>query len=107
MNHAPCAGLITGLVDQQPRAVLLYDIYFSGLLGYVMIRHFVDITGDNFKVVLCQIYGVLGQDSAYICYTGPGSTWAKEMNFVMNHASGTGPGDVQALRVTAVNIYFR
>ena len=34
--------------------------------------------------------GVLGHDSALKGYTGPGTTWANEMNFVMNLAPGTG-----------------
>ena len=34
--------------------------------------------------------GVLGHDSALLGYTGPQTTWANEMNFVKNHASGTG-----------------
>ena len=32
--------------------------------------------------------GVLGYDSAMEGYAGPGTTWANEMNFVMNHAPG-------------------
>ena len=32
--------------------------------------------------------GALGHDSALYGYTGPGTTWAHEMNFVMNHAPG-------------------
>ena len=31
--------------------------------------------------------GVLDHDSA-LSYTGPGSTWSNEMNFVMNHVPG-------------------
>ena len=31
-----------------------------------------------------EMNGVLGHDSAL--YTRPGTTWANEMNFVMNHA---------------------
>ena len=34
--------------------------------------------------------GVLGPDSALEGYTGTGTTWVKEMNFVMNNAPGTG-----------------
>ena len=34
--------------------------------------------------------GVLGHDSALKGYTGPGTTWANEMNFMVNHASGAG-----------------
>ena len=30
--------------------------------------------------------GILGHDSALQGYIGPGTTWANEMNFVMNHA---------------------
>ena len=33
---------------------------------------------------------VLGHDSSLKGYTWPGTTWANEMNFVMNHASGAG-----------------
>ena len=32
--------------------------------------------------------GVLGHDPVLQCYTGPGKTWAKGMNFVMNNATG-------------------
>ena len=42
--------------------------------------------------------GVLVQDSAL----GPRTTWANEMNFVMNHALGAGsiarPGDQQSMQ---------
>ena len=31
--------------------------------------------------------GVLGHDFALKGYAGPWTTWASEMNFVMNHAS--------------------
>ena len=34
--------------------------------------------------------GVLGHDSALSGYTGPGTTWANEMNFGMEHAPGAG-----------------
>ena len=30
--------------------------------------------------------GVLGHDSAHEDYTGPGPTWANEVNFIMEHA---------------------
>ena len=33
--------------------------------------------------------GVLDHDSALKGYTGPGTTWANEMTFAMNHALGT------------------
>ena len=32
----------------------------------------------------------LGHDSALSGYTGPGTKWANEMNFIMNHAPGAG-----------------
>ena len=32
----------------------------------------------------------LGHDSALKGFTGPGTTWANEINFVMNHAPGAG-----------------
>ena len=32
----------------------------------------------------------LGRDSALLGYAGPGTTWAIEMNFVMNHAPDAG-----------------
>ena len=35
-----------------------------------------------------QMNGVLDHDAALKGYTGPGITWANEMNFVWNHASG-------------------
>ena len=34
--------------------------------------------------------GVLSHDSALQGFTGPGTNWANEMNFVMNHAAGEG-----------------
>ena len=34
--------------------------------------------------------GVSGHDSALLGFSGPVTTWAKEMNFVMNIAPGTG-----------------
>ena len=37
-----------------------------------------------------KMNGDLGPDSALYGYTGTGTTWATEMNFVMNHASGVG-----------------
>ena len=37
-----------------------------------------------------EMIGVLVHDSTLYGYTGPGTTWASEMNFVMNHAPGTG-----------------
>ena len=33
---------------------------------------------------------VLGDDSALHGYTGPGTTWANEMNFGIKHAPGAG-----------------
>ena len=35
-----------------------------------------------------EMNGILRHDSAVQGYTGPGSTWTNEMNFVMNHALG-------------------
>ena len=37
-----------------------------------------------------EMNGVLDHDSALSGYTGPGTTWANEMNFVINHAPGAG-----------------
>ena len=34
--------------------------------------------------------GVYGHDAILQGYAGPGTTWANEMNFVMNHVSGAG-----------------
>ena len=34
--------------------------------------------------------GVLGHDSVSQGYTGQDTTWANEINFVMNHAPGAG-----------------
>ena len=31
---------------------------------------------------------VLGHDAALLGYTGPGTTWADEINFVMKHTPG-------------------
>ena len=36
-----------------------------------------------------EMIGVLGHDSALEGYTGPGPTWANEIN-LMNHAPGAG-----------------
>ena len=33
---------------------------------------------------------VLGHESALSGYTGPGTTWANEKNFVLNHGPGAG-----------------
>ena len=35
-----------------------------------------------------EMIGVLDHDSALKSYTGTGTTWAIEVNFVMNHAPG-------------------
>ena len=44
--------------------------------------------------------GALGHDSAPQGYTGPGTTWANEMNVNINHALGAGslaqPVDLQS-----------
>ena len=34
--------------------------------------------------------GVLGNKSALQGYTGPGTTWANKINFVLNHTAGAG-----------------
>ena len=34
--------------------------------------------------------GILGHESTLYGYTGHGTTWANEMNFVLNHAPGAG-----------------
>ena len=36
------------------------------------------------------MHGVLDHESALEGYTGPGTTSANEINFVMNHAPGAG-----------------
>ena len=41
---------------------------------------------DQLKVSL--MIHVLGHDSALQGYIGLGTSWANEMNFVMNHAAG-------------------
>ena len=38
----------------------------------------------------CIMNGVLGHDSVLYVYTRPGTTWANEMNIVVNHAPGAG-----------------
>ena len=38
-----------------------------------------------------QMNGVLGHDSALQVYAGLETTWANEMNLVLNHAPGAGP----------------
>ena len=42
------------------------------------------------KGVEKTVDGVLGHNSTLLDYTGPGTTWANEMNFVMIHAPGAG-----------------
>ena len=37
-----------------------------------------------------EMIGVLGHDSTLCGYTGLGTAWANEMNFVTNHAAGAG-----------------
>ena len=37
---------------------------------------------------LNEMIGVLGHVSALLGYAGPGTSWANEMIFVMNHAPG-------------------
>ena len=37
-----------------------------------------------------EMIEVLGHISALCSYTGPGKTWATEMNFVLNHAPSAG-----------------
>ena len=37
-----------------------------------------------------EINGVSGHSSALYGYTGPGTTWANDTNFVMNHAPSAG-----------------
>ena len=48
-----------------------------------------------------HINGVLGHDSVWQGYTGPNTTWANEINSVMNHAPGAGslarPVDQQSI----------
>ena len=34
--------------------------------------------------------GVLSHNSVLKGYTGPGTTWANDMNFIMNYAPGAG-----------------
>ena len=44
-------------------------------------------------IVTNEMIDVLGHDSALLGYTRPGTTWANEMNFVMNHAPSAGSID--------------
>ena len=37
-----------------------------------------------------KMNGVLGHDSGFVRLFGPGTTWANERNFVVNHAPGAG-----------------
>ena len=37
-----------------------------------------------------DMVGVLVHDSVLQGYTSPGTTWANDMNFIMNHAPGAG-----------------
>ena len=39
---------------------------------------------------MIEMIGFLGHDSALKGKTGPETTWANEMNFVLNHAPGAG-----------------
>ena len=49
---------------------------------------------------------ISGQESALLGYTGPGITWANEVDFSMNHAPGAGsitqPADLPIQRATTV-----
>ena len=42
------------------------------------------------KAHVSDQWSVLGHHAALYGYTGPGTTWANEMNFSMNHAPGAG-----------------
>ena len=44
------------------------------------------ILDEIIQLLHISMNGALGHDSALQGYTGPGTTWADEMNFVMNHA---------------------
>ena len=43
------------------------------------------MNSDLYKDVVNEMNTVLGHDSALQGYFGPGTNWANEMNFVMNH----------------------
>ena len=61
--------------------------------GISIIQHVTDMTDwmDTRKLSqIPQLLVLLGHDSALLGYAGPGTTWANEMNFVMNHAPGAG-----------------
>ena len=49
---------------------------------------------NQYHIVLSEneneMNAVLGHKSTLFGYTGPGTTWANEMNFVLNHAPGAG-----------------
>ena len=44
----------------------------------------------NCIATINEMNGVQGHNFALQGYTGPGTTWDNEMNFVMNHAPGAG-----------------
>ena len=41
-------------------------------------------------VDILKMIGALGRDFALLSYTGPGTTWANVMHFVINNAPGAG-----------------
>ena len=55
-----------------------------------------------------RMNGVLGHNSALYGYTGPETTWANGMNFLMKHAPGAGllARPVDLLRYTSVVQYW-
>ena len=60
--------------------------------------------GDTIKQHRNKMNGVINHDSVLQGYTELGTTWANEMNFVMNHAPGAGllarPVDQQSSALT-------
>ena len=59
----------------------------TGKCNVILYDHLFMNTGSS---QCYKMKGVLGHDSALQGYTGPGTTQANEMNFVMNHAPDAG-----------------
>ena len=80
------------------RVMICSDIYYTmgknGVLIMILLLHPQTLVHHTFHcqqiLMRSRMIGVLGHDSALLGYTGPETTWANEMIFVMNHAPGAG-----------------
>ena len=84
--------LIAPVYNMPPRPVTFLQITLSHFLSLssLSLSLFVSV---SFRLLITRyqdmnMNGVLGHDSTLQGYTGPVTTWANEMHFVMNHAPG-------------------